>query len=68
VAGPRAPFLKTPGRPYSPGAPAAGALIDEVGFAATAILYAAAGLAPMLGIAPHWRADLWHVHAPANAS
>lgn len=46
---------------------AAGALIDEVGFAATATLYAAAGLALMLGIALHWRADLWHVHAPANA-
>jgi MFS family permease len=37
---------------------AAGALIDEVGFAATATLYAAAGLALMLGIALHWRADL----------
>jgi MFS family permease len=46
---------------------AAGALIDEVGFAATATLYAAAGLALMLGIALHWRADLWHLHAPANA-
>jgi MFS family permease len=46
---------------------AAGALIDEVGFAATASLYAAAGLALMLAIALHWRADLWHVHAPANA-
>jgi predicted MFS family arabinose efflux permease len=46
---------------------AAGTLIDEVGFAATATLYAAAGLALMLGIALHWRADLWHVHAPANA-
>jgi MFS family permease len=45
---------------------AAGALIDEVGFAATATFYAAAGLALMLGIALHWRADLWHVHAPAN--
>jgi MFS family permease len=46
---------------------AAGALIDEVGFAATATLYAAAGLALMLAIALHWRADLWHVHAQANA-
>lgn len=46
---------------------AAGGLIDEVGFAATATLYAAAGLALMLGIAVHWRAALWHVHAPANA-
>ncbi len=46
---------------------AAGALIDEVGFAATATLYAAAGLALLTGIALNWRADLWHVHAPANA-
>jgi predicted MFS family arabinose efflux permease len=46
---------------------AAGALIDEVGFAATATLYAAAGLAMLMAIALHWRADLWHVHAPANA-
>ncbi len=46
---------------------AAGALIDEVGFAATATLYAAAGLALLMGIALNWRADLWHVHAPANA-
>jgi hypothetical protein len=67
VAGPRAPFLKTPGEPYSPSAPAAGALIDEVGFAATATLYATAGLALLMGIALNWRADLWHVHAPANA-
>jgi predicted MFS family arabinose efflux permease len=46
---------------------AAGALIDEVGFAATATLYAAAGLALLMIIALNWRADLWHVHAPANA-
>jgi predicted MFS family arabinose efflux permease len=46
---------------------AAGALIDEVGFAATTTLYAAAGLALLMGIALNWRADLWHVHAPANA-
>jgi predicted MFS family arabinose efflux permease len=45
---------------------AAGALIDEIGFAATGSLYAAAGLALMLVIVLHWRADLWHVHAPAN--
>jgi MFS family permease len=47
---------------------AAGSLIDQLGFAATATLYAAAGLSLMLGIALHWRADLWHLHAPANAS
>ena len=46
---------------------AAGTLIDKVGFAATATLYASAGLALMLGIALHWRADLWHLRAPANA-
>jgi SNF family Na+-dependent transporter len=46
---------------------AAGSLIDEIGFAPTATLYAASGLALMLAIVLHWRADLWHVHAPANA-
>ena len=46
---------------------AAGSLIDEIGFAATGTLYAAAGLALMLAIVLHWRGDLWHLHAPANA-
>jgi hypothetical protein len=46
---------------------AAGSLIEEIGFALTGTLYAAAGLALMLAIVAHWRADLWHVHAPANA-
>ena len=46
---------------------AAGALIDVVGFAATGMLYAAVGLTLMLAIALHWRADLWYLHAPANA-
>jgi predicted MFS family arabinose efflux permease len=46
---------------------AAGSLIDEIGFAVTATLYAASGLALMLAIVLHWRADLWHAHAPANA-
>jgi MFS family permease len=46
---------------------AAGSLIDEIGFAATGTLYAMAGAALMMAIVLHWRADLWHVHAPANA-
>jgi MFS family permease len=46
---------------------AAGSLITEIGFAATATLYAATGLGLMLTIVLHWRADLWHLHAPANA-
>jgi predicted MFS family arabinose efflux permease len=46
---------------------AAGSLIDEIGFAATGTLYATAGVALMMAIVLHWRADLWHVHAPANA-
>ena len=46
---------------------AAGSLIDEIGFAATGTLYAAVGLALILATMLHWRADLWPVHAPANA-
>ena len=46
---------------------AAGSLIDAIGFAATGTLYAASGLALMPAITLHWRADLWPVHAPANA-
>ena len=46
---------------------AAGSLIDEIGFAATGTLYAIGGLALMLAIVLNWRADLWPVHAPANA-
>ncbi len=46
---------------------AAGSLIDVVGFAAAGTLYAMAGLALMMAVVLHWRADLWHVHAPANA-
>jgi hypothetical protein len=30
-------------------------------------LYAVAGMALMLTIILHWRADLWSEHAPANA-
>ena len=54
-------------RPVWAGGEAAGSLIGEIGFAATATLYAATGLVLMMIIALHWRADLWHVHAPANA-
>jgi MFS family permease len=46
---------------------AAGSLIDLIGYAATGTLYAATGLALLMAIALHWRADLWHAHAPANA-
>jgi hypothetical protein len=46
---------------------AAGSLIDLIGYSATGTLYAAAGLISMMAIALHWRADLWPVHAPANA-
>src|SRR3954452_12756202 len=46
---------------------AAGNLIGEIGFVATASLYAAIGLMMMLMIGLHWRSELWHVHAPANA-
>jgi hypothetical protein len=30
-------------------------------------LYTTGGLALMMFVVLHWRADLWHVHAPANA-
>ena len=46
---------------------AAGSLIEAIGFAATGTLYVIAGMALMLAIVLHWRADLWPVHAPANA-
>jgi MFS family permease len=46
---------------------AAGSLIGEIGFVATGTLYAATGLALIMAVVLHWRADLWHVHAPANA-
>ena len=46
---------------------AAGSLIDLIGYSATGTLYAASGLIAMAAIALHWRADLWPVHAAANA-
>jgi MFS family permease len=45
----------------------AGALIDRIGFAPTATLYCALGIALTLLIAVRWRAALWPLHAPANA-
>ena len=44
----------------------AGVLIESLGFAATASLYCLVGAALTLGIALHWRADLWPADAPAN--
>jgi MFS family permease len=46
---------------------AAGSLIDLIGYTATGSLYAFTGLIAMVAIALYWRADLWPVHAPANA-
>ncbi len=46
---------------------AAGNLIGEIGFVATGTLYAATGLTLIMAIVLHWRAELWHAHAPANA-
>jgi MFS family permease len=45
----------------------AGYLIDRIGFAATATLYALVGLASTLLLAAYWRASLWQAHTPANA-
>jgi len=45
---------------------AAGSVIDLVGFAAMGTLYATGGLALMMTVVLHWRADLWHARAPAN--
>jgi len=49
------------------GLPVAGALIDLVGFHATATLYASVGLACTLIIALNWRSELWPAEASANA-
>jgi MFS family permease len=46
---------------------AAGSLIDIIGYSATGSLYAVSGFIAMMAIAIRWRADLWPVHAPANA-
>jgi predicted MFS family arabinose efflux permease len=44
----------------------AGPLIERMGFASTATLYASVGLLFMLLIAVRWREDLWRPLAPAN--
>lgn len=46
---------------------AAGALIERIGFGATATAYAVFGFLSTLLIAARWRADLWDLRAPANA-
>lgn len=46
---------------------AAGNLIERIGFVATATVFAILGLLLIGAIALRWRADLWHIHAPANA-
>ena len=46
---------------------AAGALIERLGFIATASLYCAIGFALTALIAFRWRAALWPLEAPANA-
>jgi predicted MFS family arabinose efflux permease len=46
---------------------AAGALIDRVGYNATATAYCAVGIVFTLLIAVRWRAELWQLQAPANA-
>jgi predicted MFS family arabinose efflux permease len=48
------------------GLTAAGALIDRIGFVATASLYCGVGIALTLLIALRWRAALWPLHAQAN--
>jgi predicted MFS family arabinose efflux permease len=46
---------------------AAGALIDLIGFGATATLYAVVGLLFTVAIAVRWHAVIWHLRTPANA-
>jgi len=44
----------------------AGSLIEKIGYAASASLYAALGVVFMLAVAIRWRGDLWDANAPAN--
>jgi hypothetical protein len=43
-----------------------GALVEHIGFRATATLFACLGLAVTALIAVRWRAHLWPPEAPAN--
>jgi hypothetical protein len=43
-----------------------GAMIEPIGFRATASLSALAGLALVVAIVTYWRASLWPKDAPAN--
>ena len=45
---------------------AAGALIERIGFHATATLYAIIGLVFTVLIAAYWSSDLWRPQAPAD--
>jgi predicted MFS family arabinose efflux permease len=47
---------------------AAGPLIERLGFAATATLYAGFGLACTLAIGLYWRHSVWRKDAPTNAA
>ena len=44
----------------------AGSLIEKIGFAASASLYAALGVVFMTAVVLRWRGDLWDSQAPAN--
>jgi hypothetical protein len=44
----------------------AGALIEQIGFAATATIYAAAGLALTIVIALRWRTHMWPAGEPGR--
>ena len=46
----------------------AGALIERIGFGATATLYAAFGLLAAITIALHWRAALWRLKEPVGVA
>ena len=44
----------------------AGSLIEKIGFAASASLYAVLGVVFMTAVVLRWRGDLWDMQAPAN--